>query len=125
MIRVVTIFAALLCGPLSAEPVAVVGSHPAHTENNSTALRLGPPTDPAAIATLTYTNRGNNHRGDTGYYYVTWQDIYLSIYFEWNAYGAADRIEVETQAGYVAIPRTLTLLELERGEVQIMKWEGM
>jgi len=116
----------LLASPALADPVAVIGTHPLHTQKTATHVHLHEPTDPAAVATLSCHNRGVNGPSDSGTYRVEWQGIAVTVEYEWNADDTqSDRITVEAPEGYAAVPRTLDLGEEQRGQVQIIKWEGM
>lgn len=128
MIRAVILSAAIIAGTAYAarsEPLVVIGSHPLHNEQTATHARLHAPTQPHAAATLTYRNRGTNSAADNGEYRVEWQGIVVLIRYRWNAAGSADRIDVLPPPGYIARPDRLELPEETRGEVQIIKWEGM
>jgi len=116
-----------LCAcPAFADPVAVIGKHPLHTQKTATHVHLHAPTDPAAVATLSCHNRGVNGPWDSGTYEVEWQGLSVTVDYEWNADDTqADRITVEAPEGYAAVPRVLDLPEERRGEVQIIKFVGM
>lgn len=105
--------------------LALIGGQPLLTTKTATHARLGEPTSPEAVATLTYRNRGMNSQHDNGSYSVTWQGLTVTFDYRWNDGGSEDRITVEAPEGYVAVPRTLSLPEESTGEIQIIKWVGM
>lgn len=126
-VGLIALWIALTAPQAEAEPVIITSfaSSPHVSTNTHTHVELHAPTTDAAVATLTFRNRSSNHHGDNGDYVARWADYAVGVRFTWNASGGHDRIDVSAPAGYAAVPPSLTLPELESGEVHIMKFEGM
>lgn len=89
-----------------------------------TYVELGPPTRGDAVATLAFRNIGVNNGRDEGQYTVEWNGLDVIVFFDWDADGSSDQIEVTPPQGYRADPPLLALPEESAGEVQIIEWQG-
>jgi hypothetical protein len=87
-------------------------------------VKLHEPTDPAAVATVTFYNT-YTHQGDE-IFTLTWDNITISVEIEWNVDDiGSERIIVTPPNGYIAVPPELDVPEEAYGEIQIYKFFGM
>jgi len=107
-----------------ADSMAIISQY-AHGTDRSTYVEMHAPTDPAAVATITYQNMQVNSMHDTGRYVIEWQCIEAVVFFVWNHNGSPDAIQVTVPPGYIAIPPDLSVQEGVVDVVQIYKWAGM
>ena len=120
MIRTTALLLAL-ASPAAAENVKVWLGIPGATEPST--ITLHAPTDPAAVATLTFVN--TQVHGADEVFDLSWEGIDVTVYFDWNADdGSAERIEVIPPEGYVAVPPVLDVAEHTTGTVQIIEYLG-
>lgn len=123
------LFAASMYSSEQTEFLGVVNSP---SFENSTYLHLGEATDPYAVATLTYHNRGVNVPSDNGVYEVSFSGLNVAVTFTLNhgktvdgLRSNSDLITVNVPDGYVAIPSEVNALEGSKHEIQIYMNVGM
>jgi hypothetical protein len=86
-------------------------------------VTLHEPTDPGAVATLTFVNTMVHANDEV--FGLTWDGIEVTVSFEWNVNdGPAERIEVIPPDGYVAVPSVLDVAEYATGVVHIIAYVG-
>ena len=110
-----------LASPAAAENTriwpGVVGSFGPST------ITLHEPTDPGAVATLTFVN--TMVRANDEVFGLTWDEIEVTVSFEWNVNDSAlERIEIIPPDGYVAVPPVLDVAEYATGVVHIIAYVG-
>jgi hypothetical protein len=121
MIRTIALLLAL-ASPAAADPSVKVWPGMQGATEPST-ITLHAPTDPAAVATITFVN--TQVHGADEVFDLSWEGIEVTIYFEWNAdESPVERIEVIPPDGYIAVPPVLDVQEHTTGTVQIIPYLG-
>lgn len=87
-------------------------------------IELHAPTDPGAVATLTFENQPVHSTDET--ITLPHDGLTVTIGLDWNAEGYANEVlTIEPQDGFVAVPRTLSVGEGSTGTAQIYKFTGL
>ena len=118
---------ALLAVPVSAESLYVWKDLTALQHYSDSTLEIHAPTHPNAVATVSFFNTEAHMGQDSATLTYDSPDgpIEVTVFFEMNAQGADDKIEVLPPDGFLAIPQTLLVPERTTGTVHIVPWKGM
>ena len=118
---------ALLAAPVSAESLYVWKDLTALQHYSDSTLEIHAPTHPDAVATVSFANTEVHMGEDSATLTYDSPDgpIEVTVFFEMNAQGADDKIEVLPPDGFLAIPQTLLVPERATGVVHIVEWEGV
>lgn len=97
---------------------------PGYIDMLPSTAELHAPTDPAATATLTFSNTAVHSKSEV--FALTYEGITVTIHFTWQKDGrSAESMVVDAPDGYVAVPREIIVPEGQTQQVQIIKWSGM
>ena len=120
------LIAALLASPAAAESMYVWKDQTTLGIYGDSVISIHAPTHPNAVATVTFEN-SETHMGRDNFplvYDSPDGPIEVIVFFEMNAQGADDKIEVLPPDGFLAIPQTLLVPERTTGVVHIVEWLG-
>ena len=113
----------LIATPIHAQSLKVWEDSVSGSNLNST-LELHEPTDPAAVATVTFRNE-TVHSGDEQFT-LTYDGLTVLFLFDWQFNDSqAERVTIEPPDGYVARPYEIVVSEGQTAVAHIYKWEGM
>jgi len=90
-----------------------------------TSARIGPTSEPGAVAEIQIRNRKVNASRDNGTYHVEWGGVGVQITFHWNAYGSPDTFEIEPPDDLIAVPPTVDVPELSSARVVLYPRKGL
>jgi hypothetical protein len=86
-------------------------------------ITLHEPTDPSAVATVTFVNTQVHSLDEV--FGLTWGEIEITVAFVWNVNDSAlERIEVIPPDGFIAVPPVLDVAEYATGVVHIIAYVG-
>lgn len=92
--------------------------------NLTSTIELHQPTDPAAVATVTFRNE-TVHATDEQFT-LTFEGITVLFLFDWQYMdGSEERVTIEPPDGYIARPYEIIVPEGETAVAHIYKWNGM
>lgn len=88
-------------------------------------VELHEPTDPNAVATVTFANRPVHHSDDQ--FTLTYEGLEVTFGMAWGYHSGRreETLTIYPPAGYIAVPPELDLDEWVTDEAQIYKWQGM
>lgn len=111
-------------------PLALVlaGAFPAFGQTThdlqGTTVTIAPTSEPGAVAQIEMHNVNNNDSRDEYTFSLSLGGISVDVTFDWDAQGQNDSITIETEPGYVAVPRTLYVEENGFGVLHIYPTES-
>lgn len=93
------------------------------SQGEASFVRLHEPTDPNAVATVTFQNREVHDQAENFVLVLDEFEVTIGIYFNVGNIGA-EGIEVVPPEGYIAIPQYVEVLENTTEEIQIYPYLG-